>query len=167
MCNLWKNLSHFEKTISAIFVCFVLFSIGYFILNISGTHCPICQKEFYPGESYLWDTRSGDTFPMSDYLNKESDVLWFSPTYHIPQEPSPTIGYCYARFPLQVSASPHYCPAHRTLFDKSEYFLILHVDTPTSLCYAVSDKEAPTPEGYFIKKQLNNYLDCWEIEIHW
>lgn len=167
MQHLWKRLGYYEKAVLALLLGFIVFSIGYFIINTSGIHCPICQKKFYPGESYLWDTRSGDIFPLSNYLNKESEILWFDGIYPTPQEAIPTIKRSYARFPYNVSSSPNYCPTHRSLFNQSEYFMVLHAESSASICYTIPDIGIVTPDGYSIKKQLNDNLNCWEIEIQW
>lgn len=77
MRHLWKRLGAYEKTILALLFAFIIFSVGNFLINISGVHCPICQRQFRPGETYLWDARSGDIFSLASYLDKESDVMWF------------------------------------------------------------------------------------------
>ena len=167
MKHLWKRLDCYKKTVLTFLFGFIIFSIGYFLVNISGIHCPICQKQFNIGETYLWDTRSGDIFSLSEYLNKASDVMWFAGKHYVPQEASPTIGLSYARFPYEISGSPNYCPTHRSLFHQSELFMILYAASPQSLCYTIPDTEILTPDGHSVKKQLNTNLNCWEIEIQW
>lgn len=167
MRSLWKKLGAYEKTVAILFFVFTVFSVGYFVINTSGIYCPVCQKQFDPGETYLWDTRSGDIFSLSNYINKESEVMWFAGKYYVPQEAFPANRCSYARFPYEVSVSPSYCPSHRSIFSRSEYFLVLHTDSSASVCYAVPDTEISISDGILLKKQLNHNLNCWEIEIRW
>lgn len=167
MRRLWNKIGYYDKIIFALLLGFIVFSVGYFVVDNSGIHCPICQKQFYPWETYLWDTRTGDIFSLSNYLNKESDVLWFDGKYFIPQEALPTIRCSYARFPYEVSGSPKYCRTHRSLFHPSEYFLILYAEPTRSMCYTIPDVEISISDGYSLKKQRNDNLNCWEIEIGW
>ncbi len=167
MLNLWKRLGQYEKTVLALLLGFIIFSAGYFSVSLSGARCPLCQNKFEPNESYLWDARTGDIFPLSDYSNAEYYSEWLAGKDYVPQETSPAEQRGYARFPDEIFSSPNYCPSHRSLFGQSEYFLVLHADTNASVCYAVPDREITTPNGHHLKKQFNDYLNCWEIEIRW
>jgi len=167
MVRFLQKLNTEEKIAAALFLGFALFCASNFFITVIGTRCPLCQKEFSPGESYLWDTRSGDIFPISPYVTPQSDFVWLDGKYDVPQERSVSCRCGYARFPNEVYASPSYCPSHRTLFDKSEYFLILSVDQKVSICYAVSDEGTKTPNGHSIVKRQNDDWKCWELVIGW
>lgn len=166
IARFWKKRSDYEKAMIGLGMGFVLFCLGYFSSWMySKARCDICCQKLRNGEHYILDVRTGETLPIGDYVEKESDILWFSRTGQAPQEVSATCRRGYMRFPRHAVQTAHYCSNHTANLDSD--FLLLSPTKSAIVCYAVLDGQNLDPDGRMIVKQLNEALDCWEMEIQW
>jgi len=146
-----------------------MFCLGYFsyfiFSHFSQYNCDLCRQTLRNGEHYIWDVRTGEIQPISEFVNKGSDVCWFSSVSQLPQEASVTRRLSYMRFPRQVLATARYCAGHTSNLDPE--FLMLLPEQNATVCYAIRPGENLDPDGRTITRQMNEKLDCWELEIQW
>lgn len=163
----WNKRSSFEKIVIGLFLGFLMFCLGYLSGVLPRFFCPICRQDLKPGEDYLWDVRTGDLLPISDYLSGQTDHTWIGGSSDIPQEVSAANRYGCARFPKDAESRVDYCSSHRSGFDDSQYFCVVSVRENDTVCYAIGGKGALTPDGQTILKRFNNDMQCWELIIKW
>ena len=162
----WNKRSNYEKAIIALFAAFVLCCLTYFSGRMYyGSKCYVCRQILRNGEYYILDVRTGEILGISDYVDRESTVMWLSSISHEAQEVSIEDRLGYMRFPRQVPAAARYCADHTANLDAD--FLLLSPVKDATVCYAILDGQNLDPDGRIITKRLNETLDCWELEIQW
>lgn len=162
----WNKRSDYEKTIIALFAAFVLFCLGCFSISLRNeSKCDVCGQTLRVSKYYVLDVRTGEMLGLSDYVDRESTVMWLSPIGHEAQTVSIEDRLGCMRFPRQAPKTARYCRNHTTNLN-TDFLLMSPVKTAT-VCYAISDGQNLDPDGRIITKRLNEDLDCWELEIQW
>lgn len=167
IAEFWARRSSYEKMVIGLTLGAVMFSLGYFSGILPRFFCPICRQDLAPGQDYIWDIRTGDLLPISDYLDGQQDRVWIGGSGHIPQEVSVSQRCGYVRFPKDVEDQASYCPSHRTGLGGLYDFAVVSVGEGYTVCYGIGGGDVLAPAGQIISQRFNSGMDCWELAIQW
>lgn len=163
----WERRSIYEKTVIGLALGFLIYCLGYFSGVLPQFFCPICKQELSPGEDYVWDIRTGDLFPISNYLDGQEDRVWSDGSRGLLQEVSAARRCGHVRLPKDVEGRVSYCPSHRTGLGGSYEFAVVSAEESQTVCYGIGPRDVLAPAGQRISPRFDSDMGCWELTIWW
>lgn len=160
------KLTKYEVFVVVLTCLVVLFTIFFFAVR-GGVFCPLCKPNLlFNNHAYLWDIETGAAFPLSQYLDGESDVMWLDHVNYEVQERSLSFQCGTARFPAETGPRPLYCAVHAP-DSWAERFLVLIPHSFFRTMYALPQDRPVQVEGRTVTRRFSGYHDCWELVVDW